>query len=120
LAAPDMVIKLLSGQPRPGVETSGRTSPAWNPSSCATSSGCTLTWASDGKGDGSVPLEIHCRGPFQFDVVHRVATFRDSVDVMKQNPFGPADQIACELASLYFIEPPKKSRCGELSRAPHK
>ena len=60
------------------------------------------------RGRGSTPVEINCRGPFHFDVVHRVATFRDRVDVMKANPSGPSDQIACELLSLYFIEPPKK------------
>ncbi|MCE5268500.1 MAG: hypothetical protein LLG00_11505 [Planctomycetaceae bacterium] len=51
----------------------------------------------------SIPVEIRCRGPFRFDVLRRVATFRDSVDVMKLNPTGPADQIACEQLSLFFV-----------------
>jgi hypothetical protein len=57
---------------------------------------------------GSVPVDIQCRGPFRFDAVRRVATFQDGVDVKKQNPAGPADQIICELLSLYFIDAPKK------------
>ncbi|MEN6449141.1 MAG: hypothetical protein ABFC96_01495 [Thermoguttaceae bacterium] len=52
----------------------------------------------------SVPVEIHCCGPFRFDVPRHVATFRDSVEVVKQNPAGPADQIVCELLSLFFAD----------------
>ena len=48
-------------------------------------------------------MEIACRGPFRFDVLRRVATFRDGVDVMKTNASGPADQIACDLLSLFFV-----------------
>ena len=55
----------------------------------------------------SIPLDVNCRGAFRFDVVNRVATFRDRVDVVKPNPTGPADQLACELLSLYFAERPK-------------
>ena len=43
-------------------------------------------------------MEIHCRGPFRFDVLRRVATFRDGVDVMKMNPSGPADQTRLRVA----------------------
>ena len=103
----DMVIKLLAGPPQPGKEGPARTSPASSPSSCGTSNGCTSTWAAGAhrrspkarkRPGSSVPVEINCRGPFRFDVVGRVATFRDRVDVMKANPSGPSDQIACDFS----------------------
>ena len=53
-------------------------------------------------------MEINCSGPFRFDVVGRVATFRDRVDVMKANPSGPSDQITCDVLSLYFAERSKE------------
>ena len=55
----------------------------------------------------SVPVEVACQGPFQFDVIGRVATFRDAVDVRKLNANGPVDQILCNLLSIYFIDRPK-------------
>ena len=80
----------------------------------ATSSGCTSIWArrigraGRAESRGSVPVEINCRGPFRFDVVGRVATFHDRVDVLKANPSGPSDQITCDLLSLYFAERSKE------------
>ena len=91
----DMVIKLLAGQPRPGRKDRPEHRRHRVVRARATSSGCTSTWArrwqSSPRGrptpaavpPGSVPVEINCRGPFRFDVVDRVATFRDRVDVMK-------------------------------------
>jgi len=107
----DMVIKLLAGQPHPGKGDPG-------PNIAGIESfelrhverlhldlGQTAP-APTGK-PGSVPVEISCRGPFCFDVVEHVATFRDHVEVMKANPAGPSDQLSCELLSLHFVERPK-------------
>lgn len=55
----------------------------------------------------TTPIEIGCSGPFQFDVTRRVATFHDNVQVVKVNPAGEPDQIACDLLALWFIERPK-------------
>lgn len=49
-----------------------------------------------------VPVEVKCRGPFQFDLQKYVATFRDQVDVLRINPAGPSDQLTCELLTLFF------------------
>ncbi len=108
----DMVIQLLAGPSKPGSQVTGANvsgiesfelrhieqlhldlgqtmaSPAGKP-------GQQLT---------SVPVDIDCQGPFRFDVLHRVASFSDRVDVRKQNPSGPADQINCDLLSLYFTD----------------
>jgi lipopolysaccharide export system protein LptA len=54
------------------------------------------------------PIDITCRGPFRFDAVGHVATFREQVDVMKLNPVGPADQLECDLLSIFFIPPPRQ------------
>ncbi len=110
----EMVIKLLGGRPVPAGTAAERWSEAAGPNIAGIESfelghverlhlelGQTMTTPA-AKQD-SAPVEIQCRGPFHFDVLRRVATFRDGVDVMKLNPSGPADQIACELLSLYFI-----------------
>ena len=54
-------------------------------------------------GDANAPVEITCRGPFSFNVVKRVASFADNVDVVRLNPNGPSDQIQGDLLSMYFI-----------------
>lgn len=51
------------------------------------------------------PVDIRCDGPFQFDLVSYVATFRDGVGVMRPSPtgVGPDDQLRnCDLLSVYF------------------
>ena len=108
-----MVIKLLAGPPQPGTEGVG-------PNIAGIESfelrhierlhldlGQAMA-AGEAQKPGSVPVEINCSGPFRFDVVGRVATFRDRVDVMKANPSGPSDQITCDLLSLYFAERSKE------------
>jgi len=103
----DMVIQLLSGPPKPGMDPAspniagveffelrrierlhldlGRLDPGAAASS------------------GSVPTEIRSRGPFRFDVVCRAASFCGGVDVMvKEKPSLPADQVACETLNLHF------------------
>ena len=52
----------------------------------------------------STPVEIICRGPFRFDKLRRVATFSDDVHIVRPNPDGEPDQLACELLSLWFVE----------------
>jgi lipopolysaccharide export system protein LptA len=52
--------------------------------------------------DTQRPLEITCQGPFRFDPVRQYAKFQDQVDVMQLNPVGEADQLNCELLTLYF------------------
>ncbi len=54
--------------------------------------------------DPTAPVEITCRGPFRFDLIDKVATFEDQVDVMRIHRNGPCDQLSCELLSLFFVE----------------
>ena len=105
----DMVMKLVTVAPQPGMEQAG-------PNITGVESfelrrverPCISKWArpwpSRTRKPASVPVEINCRGPFRFDVQRQVATFRDRVDVLKANPTGPADQIACDVLSLYFTD----------------
>jgi len=62
-----------------------------NPSSAATD-------------EEKMPVEITCRGPFKFDLIRKVATFKDHVDVIRINPRGPSDQLNCELLSIFFTD----------------
>jgi lipopolysaccharide export system protein LptA len=52
--------------------------------------------------DTKRPLEITCQGPFRFDPIRQYAKFQDQVDVLQLNPDGPADQLNCEVLTLYF------------------
>lgn len=52
--------------------------------------------------DTKRPLEITCQGPFRFDPIRQYAKFEDQVDVLQLNPDGPADQLNCEVLTLYF------------------
>jgi len=62
-----------------------------------------------------MPLEITCRGPFRFDAPAKMATFEDRVDVMRLHPVGPADQLNCELLSVYFSDRRRGSSAGKPS-----
>ncbi|MBU4273395.1 MAG: hypothetical protein KKA28_16170 [Planctomycetes bacterium] len=127
----EMVMELLAGEPRPGMEAAGTnivgiesfelrrierlhldlgqpekgTGPicAKHPPGRSGKLDLSPFPAADGQ-TNDMPVEIQCRGPFRFDVLRRVATFSERVDVLKLNPGGPADQIACDLLSLYFAE----------------
>lgn len=57
--------------------------------------------------NGPSPIEITCRGPFRFNMVQQVATFKDQVDVLRTHPSGPSDRLSCELLSIFFTQPPK-------------
>jgi lipopolysaccharide export system protein LptA len=48
------------------------------------------------------PVEISCRGPFRFDFPRSLATFTDSVDLVRLNKNGPGDQLNCELLAIQF------------------
>ena len=75
--------------------------------------------------DANLPVEVTCRGPFRFDLIDRVATFRDQVDVIRLHPTGPSDQINCEVLKIFFArrrsaleqpaEPPPAVSAGEPS-----
>jgi len=58
------------------------------------------------------PLEIACKGPFQLDMTDLVATFEDDVDVVRLNPNGPSDQLACQLLALHLDRPPPRAAAG--------
>ena len=92
----EMVMELLAGEPRPGMEAVGTNIVGIESFELRRIERLHL--------DLGQPVEIQCRGPFRFDVLRRVATFSERVDVLKLNPGGPADQIACDLLSLYFAE----------------
>jgi len=55
-------------------------------------------------GLAALPIEISCQGPFQFNVVGKLITFRDRVDVMRINPTGPADQMSCEVLAIFLAD----------------
>ncbi len=46
-------------------------------------------------------VKITCQGPFQYDFARYAASFRDSVDVVRQAT-GPSDVVNCELLTAYF------------------
>ncbi len=58
--------------------------------------------------DGNTPtdskeaIKVTCRGPFRFDLVRRVATFEDHVDLLRSHANGPSDQLNCEMLSIHF------------------
>ncbi len=49
-----------------------------------------------------LPIEISCKGPFRFDFLTNVATFKEQVDVKRENAAGPSDQLNCQLLSMFF------------------
>ena len=131
-----MVMKLLPGKPRPGMESTGTNIGGIASFELQTIQRLHIDLGQQPeKGTGpicrdgpegaahkldlspfpttSIPVEIHCRGPFRFDVLHRVATFSERVDVLKLNPGGPADQIACDVLSMYFSQ--RKTGKGDRS-----
>jgi len=90
------------------LESAASASPATSPASPASASNPTDAFMSPAAG-ADLPVEITCRGAFTFNVVKRVATFVDQVNVVRVNPNGPSDQIQSELLSMYFA-PRDKSK----------
>jgi hypothetical protein len=54
----------------------------------------------------SGPVEITCRGPFRFNLVDQLATFRDQVNVLGTHPDAPSDRLTCDVLSVFFTRPP--------------
>lgn len=52
------------------------------------------------------PVEITCRGAFQFDMRGYVATFHKQVHVVRLNAVGPSDTLTCEKLALHFEPDP--------------
>ena len=50
----------------------------------------------------SRPIEVTCTGPFQYDVLSRIATFNEQVNVLQIHENGQSDQLLGEVLSLYF------------------
>ncbi|HEY5315474.1 MAG TPA: hypothetical protein VIK18_23285 [Pirellulales bacterium] len=61
-----------------------------------------------GEARSNPPIEIRCHGPFRFDFLKNLATFQDHVDLLRINPSGPSDQVACQLLSIFFEAAPPK------------
>lgn len=51
------------------------------------------------------PIEITCKGHFQFDAENYAASFHDRVDVFRLNPVGESDQLNCQLLTVFFAKP---------------
>ena len=48
------------------------------------------------------PIQITCQKSFHFDIEKHVAAFHDQVDVLRLNADGPADQLNCDLLTVFF------------------
>ena len=48
------------------------------------------------------PVEISCKGVFEFNMEDYAASFHDQVDVFRLNPTGQSDQLNCEVLTVYF------------------
>ena len=64
-----------------------------------------------------MPIDVTCRGPFHFDLVKQVATFKDQVDVIRIHPTGPGDRLSCELLSIFFTRAAPPAGTGGKQRA---
>ncbi len=60
------------------------------------------------------PVEIKCRGPFQFDFDEYRASFQQDVDVTRLHPSGLADQLTCDALNICF-----RQRQAGAEEAPH-
>jgi lipopolysaccharide export system protein LptA len=65
----------------------------------------------------SGPIDINCRGPFLFNMLKRVASFEDHVEVRQQNPTGPANQLLGDKLLLYFVPRSKDPAVAEANSA---
>jgi hypothetical protein len=104
----DLEIKLLTAAPKPGAEATGGNitgieSIDLRHVDLARFDLGKTSLSPAGKSDGG-QAEIRCAGPFRFDAVRRVATFRDHVNVLRPNPSGTPDQLDCELLSVFFTD----------------
>jgi len=56
------------------------------------------------------PVEITCKGPFEFDLVRLRASFEQQVDVLRVIPTGPSDQLNCEYLAIHFETDSEKEK----------
>src|SRR5690606_26203675 len=63
----------------------------------------------------SAPVEIKCKGPFVFDGNHRVATFRDRVEVSRLVASGQPDRLQADLLEVHF-QPPGATEPAEADK----
>ncbi len=61
----------------------------------------------------SGPTEITCLGPFRFNLVDQVATFRDQVVVLRERSEGARDRMTCDVLSVFFTRPPHAADGGK-------
>ena len=59
--------------------------------------------------EGDLPIEVTCAGPFVFDLIDRVATLEDRVDVVRPLRDGPGDQLTCEVLAIHFASAPDRA-----------
>ncbi|HEV3136963.1 MAG TPA: hypothetical protein VGZ26_03650, partial [Pirellulales bacterium] len=48
------------------------------------------------------PIQITCQKSFRFEMERHAASFYDQVDVLRLNPIGPADQLNCDVLTVFF------------------
>jgi hypothetical protein len=48
------------------------------------------------------PIQITCQKSFRYDMQRHAASFYDQVDVLRLNPIGPADQLNCDVLTVFF------------------
>ncbi|MEX2137735.1 MAG: hypothetical protein WD894_00625 [Pirellulales bacterium] len=56
--------------------------------------------------DQELPVDIRCQGPFRFDLISRVASFENQVDVYRALREGVFDQMTCEVLQIFFGDKP--------------
>ena len=66
----------------------------------------------------SGPVDITCRGPFAFQLVEQVATFRDHVEVLRLHPDAPSDRLNCDVLSVFFMRVPQQGGAKGRSDTP--
>jgi len=105
----------------PGITDSPAEKGGGRPNHVGASRATAKTSPVEGSPSDPDPVEVTCRGPFLFDVVNRLATFEDCVDVTRINVDGLSDQMSCELLEIHFASkdrPNGDHRVADRTRAP--
>lgn len=63
----------------------------------------------------SLPVDVHCEGPFLFNAVLQTASFSDRVAVIRSHDDGRNDQLDCDTLTVFFA--PRESK-GEKTDGP--
>ncbi|WP_146119073.1 hypothetical protein [Blastopirellula marina] len=66
----------------------------------------------------SAPVEITCRGPFQFDGKNHVATFRDQVKVRRLVALGGPDRLDADILEVHFQDDKAEPTPEPIDEAP--